>query len=315
MQNETYPNITLILVCALGLPGNLLVIAVYVAKMITSTRVYLFALAVADTAICVCGIALAASLTNDVGLLKMIVFLIMSFAVDFSVGLLTFVSVERLLAVLRPHAFTMNPRRAKMALLIITVYVTIIVIVQVFLVAFTGNGRFHIIAQLCFVFPCTSTMLICYTPMAYKLLKKARRNVCVHNVVHLVEPGISKVTSTRCDGTPRCNPGSSTITAEVIKYQMSGEIKSPRPPTTTMSEEQVQRFKNVILLFGITVVFIVCWLPSWLRTLGLSIHDDVIRLLILNSVINPFIYGVASAMFREDVRLFYRKISDKLTAC
>jgi len=82
-----------------------------------------------------------------------------------------------------------------------------------------------------------------------------------------------------------------------------------------MSEKQVQTFKNVLLLFGITVVFIACWLPSWLRTLGLSVHDDVIRLLIVNSVINPFIYGVASAMFREDVRLFYRKTRDKLTAC
>ena len=313
MQTYSQPNITLILVCALGLPGNLLVIAVYVAKMTTSIRVYLFALAVADTAICVCGIALAASLTNFE--LKIIVFLIMSFAVNFSVGLLTFVSVERLLAVLRPHSFTLNPRRAKMALLIITVYVTITTIVQVFLVAFTGNGRFHAIAQFCFVFPCTSTMLICYTIMAYKLLKKARRNVCVHNVVHLVEPGISKVNSTTGDGTRRCNPGPSIVTTEIIKYHMSGEIKSSQPATTNMSEKQVQTVKNLILLFVITVIFIICWLPSWLRTLGLTIHDDVIRLLILNSVINPFIYGVASAMFREDVRRFYSKIRDKLTAC
>jgi len=220
MQKDTYPNIYLLLVCALGLPGNLLVIAVYVAKMTTSTRVYLFALAVVDTAICVCGIALAASLTSAD--LKIIVFLIMSFAVDFSVGLLSFVSVERLLAVLRPHSVTMNQRRAKMALLIIAVYVTIITIVQVILVAFTGNGRLHIIAQFCFVFPCTSTMLICYTLMAYKLLKRARRNVCVHNVVHLVEPGISKVTS----ATHRCNPGPATVTAEVFKYEISGAIKS-----------------------------------------------------------------------------------------
>ena len=135
--------------------------------------------------------------------------------------------------------------------------------------------------------------------------------MCVHNVVHLVEPGISKVTS----ATHRCNPGPATVTAEVIKYEISGAIKSSRPATATMSEKQVQTFKNVLLLFGITVFFIACWLPSWLRTLGLSVHDGVIRLFIVNSVINPFIYGVASAMFREDVRLFYRKTRDKLTAC
>ena len=38
---------------ALGLPGNLFVIAVYVRNITSSTKVYMFALAVSDTAACV----------------------------------------------------------------------------------------------------------------------------------------------------------------------------------------------------------------------------------------------------------------------
>jgi len=37
------------------------------------------------------------------------------------------------------------------------------------------------------------------------------------------------------------------------------------------------------------------------------------RSFIINSFVNPFIYGVASAMFREDVREFYRHSRDKVS--
>ena len=48
-------DIFLLVICSLGLPGNLLVIAVYILNMKTSTRVYMFALAIADLVVCVCG--------------------------------------------------------------------------------------------------------------------------------------------------------------------------------------------------------------------------------------------------------------------
>ena len=49
-------SIAIILLNALELPGNLLVFAVYVRKMTTSIRVYMFALAVADSLVCVCAV-------------------------------------------------------------------------------------------------------------------------------------------------------------------------------------------------------------------------------------------------------------------
>ena len=54
IPRDEWSNITAIILCALGLPGNVLVFAVYVRKMTTSTRVYMFALAVADLVVCVC---------------------------------------------------------------------------------------------------------------------------------------------------------------------------------------------------------------------------------------------------------------------
>ena len=49
-------NIAILIVPVLGLPGNLLCIAVYVRKMTTSTIVYMFALAVGDSSVYFCGI-------------------------------------------------------------------------------------------------------------------------------------------------------------------------------------------------------------------------------------------------------------------
>ena len=312
-----YSSTTVPVVCALGLPGNLLVIAVYVAKMTTSTRVYLFALAVADTAIRVAGVVLTASLTDV--FTQMIVIVIMSLAINYSVVLLTFVSVERLLAVRRPHSFTMNPRRAKMALLIIALYVFVFTALQGTLVAFTGRSIFHAISQFCFVFSSTTVMIFCYTLMGYELLKKirnSRRNVGVHNVGSLAEPGGSKVTLTSNDTARHGNRGPSTISAEVTENIKTAATKPAVPKTTsTLTVKEAKNVKSVFLLFVITVVFVVCWLPSWLRTVIRFIPVEVTRVFVLNSVVNPFIYGVASAMFREDVRLFYRKTRVKLTAC
>ena len=50
-----FMNIALI---ALSLPGNMFVIAVYIRNMTTSTKVYMFALAVADLTTCIGGLAL-----------------------------------------------------------------------------------------------------------------------------------------------------------------------------------------------------------------------------------------------------------------
>ena len=67
----------------------------------------MFALAVADTAICVCGSHLSLEVTHFVAVV--LFSLVIVTVVTFSVCL----SIERLIAVRRPHTFDMNPKLAK----------------------------------------------------------------------------------------------------------------------------------------------------------------------------------------------------------
>ena len=105
--NTDFINIALYTLYSLGLPDNLLVIAVYVRHMTSSLIIYLFALAIANSVICVVIFNKLASLYA----LNVVVFVAMF--------LLVFLPIERLTAILRPHSFNTNPRRAWRALHII----------------------------------------------------------------------------------------------------------------------------------------------------------------------------------------------------
>ena len=116
-REDASERLVIFLMCVLGIPGNVLVIAVYVCKMTSSVRVYMLALAVADLMVCISGIALA---TITLGIVGYNVIAITSRgSVGFSLLLLAFVSIERLLAVRRPHTFSLSIRRAQWALVVI----------------------------------------------------------------------------------------------------------------------------------------------------------------------------------------------------
>ena len=121
MNDDQISNIAALVVCVPGIPVTCLVIAVYVRKMTTSIRMYMFALAIVDLIVCIYGIVLATD-TFD--------YVLFSFATFFaymstlySMYLLAFVSVERLLAVRHPYKFSVSVHRAKRALVAITTVV------------------------------------------------------------------------------------------------------------------------------------------------------------------------------------------------
>ena len=103
--------------CSLCLTDNLLLITVYVRLMVSSVRIYMFAFAIADSAICVATIILSTDPTNAFAIDA--VLYVLGVVVTFSMFLLVFVAIERLTAILRPHSFNTNPRRARRALIII----------------------------------------------------------------------------------------------------------------------------------------------------------------------------------------------------
>ncbi|KAK2189932.1 hypothetical protein NP493_93g03022 [Ridgeia piscesae] len=285
------PSLPIFLVVVLGLPGNLFVMAVYIRQMTTSTKVYMFSLAVADSAVCSCGIVLTSAKIDHTALNVVLFFI--DFSITFSIYMLAFVSVERLVAVWRPHSFSLSALRAKAALAVIAVAAAV-----------SGGiltiARIHRYKDLGRVFPMTVTLVsvlvmgVCYSLVAVKLLKnlKARKNVGVAGGASSLAPGPSTV-SHSVVGTGGGAPGASKV------------------PT-----KQAKTYKGVSLLFLITVIFIACWLPQWLAYTGVYVSPAVRRVFLLNSAVNPFIYSVASAMFRNDVRQFYhRSLGRLVTHC
>ena len=190
---EPVPSVATFLICLTGIPGNLLVIAVYAWKMTTSIRVYLFALAVADLVACICGIVLT-TVTFDYITLEVTTYCV-NMSVTFSLVLLTFVSIERLLAVRRPHTFSLSSLRAKRALVVIAVVAALCTVV----LTVARIKRYALLVQ---ILPAIGTvtnvmvMMVCYSLMAIKMLMNARnahRNVGVAR--NTPAPGPSTVPS------------------------------------------------------------------------------------------------------------------------
>ena len=330
--NTNYINITLLTLCSLGLPSNFLVIAVYLRKMTSSLKIYMFALAIADSAICVCVVVFVQTPKSIFAEYAMHVF---NVAVFFSMFLLVFVAIERLTAILRPHSFNQNPRRAWKALLMIAA-ATVVFVILLVVMRERQFRRIHSGSKVGIGIVSVLIITVCYTIIAASLLARARaarKRVSTFNPTASPKLGSSRIQKV----TPITsvenlesgqNPTASTSrdTSDTTRpYQRTDHLECPGTASVTTSASVIPTnksqpaksiaYKNMSLLFLITVVFIMCWLPFWLYIMGVQLPPTVTRLFVVNSVVNPFIYGVASAMFREDVRQFYRQTRIKLSTC
>ena len=289
------PSLATFVICVMGLPGNIVVIGVYFHSMATSTRVYMFGLAVADLLSCVCGIILTSAPINYITV--QVVIFISDISISVSCLLLAFVSVERLFAVIRPHKFSTNARRAKKALMVIII-ATVAVKTPLTLAFLLNYKLWHGIAALVFIFTCILIMTVCYFLMAITLLRKARA---------------ARVTVGIQDNLPERGP--STLTNRTAEATSGSPNATAVPYSNNATVTQVNVYKDVGLLFTITFVFVVCWIPTWLSYFKVTLSRDITHIFMLNSLLNPFIYSIVSAMFRNDVRLFYHKSRAKLSAC
>ncbi|KAI0211204.1 hypothetical protein LSAT2_003979 [Lamellibrachia satsuma] len=323
--------------------------------MTTSTRVYMFALAVADSTVCVCGIVLCATQT---GLVKREAMLyVVNVSTLFSSFLLVFVSIERLMAVRRPHSFNVNAHRAKKALVFIAVFAVVGTSVNI-VARLCKQDKFRRVYTSCVPLVCIFTMTTCYILMAVTLLIRARasRNqIAALQGTSEHESGSSKPGSSRTftkTQSRQPNAGFSNMTSKMKKIRpvenaaclfdlgssnvtmkvnvikavnvalpiglgLSNVLTKVEDTSTTNKAvaKQTKTNANVAMLFIITIVFVFCWLPALLDNMATPIPEGMQRLFVVNSVVNPFIYGVASAIFREDVRQFYRQTRVKLFHC
>ena len=296
-QQLVYPGLVLLAFIVLGFPGNILVIVIYIAKMTTSTRVYMFSLAVADTAICICTIVLTLTSSHLVKTTIVVLFILVV-AITFTLFLLVFVSVERLIAVSRPHTFNMDQKRA-------TTYICVFLLCAANFTFVNGFAEymkytmFGVILRTTFLSASALTIVTCYTIIGVTLLKKAmisRKQVADINIE--LPNQFSKISSSALTFP--------NVQSVVVRADQGKVVHK-------MTAKQARNIKNMFVLFIITAVFIACWLPIWLHNIGLGISNVVRNIYVVNSVVNPLIYGVTSAMFREDLREFYRHTRAKLS--
>ena len=283
----TIYNIIILMLCVLGIPGNLFVVAVYIRRMTTSTRAYMFALGIADTMICLFYTVIHTVHLGRIGIL--IGIYVFKASVMFSTLLLAFLATERCLAVAQPHKFTLKVGRAKTALAVIggvaICYAIIVTAVQVY-----ELKRLHLILTTGFVNVGVLIVLTSYSTMAAILLKRAR--------AASRQVGGIAMTRTRTDGVS----------------SNSAQNATGKPATATQTKA-AQAQRGALTLFVVTVVFVLCWLPFFLKAYGLPISAEVKRMYTINSVVNPFIYSFLSPMFRSDVRQFYRDTRARLATC
>ena len=290
------------LICLLGIPGNLFVIAVYACRMSTSTRMYMFALAIADLEVCIIGVFLTSVKFTEISL-EITTFCVHA-SIVFSTLLLAFVSIERLMAVRRPHSFSLSPGRAKWALVVIA----FVAVFCAMVLTIARVNEYSLLRRAFTLFVTISSVMVmirCYTLMAITMLmnvRAAHRNVGVVNMTPVQGP--STVPTVTLEPTK--------LTSQV--HDISHNIY-PLFGSNTTTVKQAKMYRDVSLLFIITVVFVACWMPQWLSDAGFQIPSSVQRVFILNSVVNPFIYSAVSGMFRDDVRQFCREMRSKTSFC
>ena len=276
------PRFIMITLAAIAWQGNVFVIAVYIRDMTTSTKVYMFALAVADLTTCIGGLALniyPLDFATKIAILFPTVV-----AIIFSMHLLAFVSIERLLAVYWPRLFNLSAKRAKVALSIILAE-TFFCATLLHVARVLNNQLLYNIFAMNTILLCVIIMVVCYTLIAAKLLHDA-------------------------------NASRKKVAAQSIALNnVAGSLTGATNTNRTTTAKTVKAFKGVPLLFVVTVVFVACWLPIWLAYIGVPVPKALQSVLVFNFVANPYIYSAASPMFRKDARQFCGKMFSKFRTC
>ena len=323
--NGTQPNVTrerdvpffgmdgfelcMFIVVIAGVPGNVLVAAVYARKLTSSVRMYMFALAVTDVIICLSYATTAAMGTTrrQNGVYKTM-WSLFNFGVGFSLLVLTLTAVERYWCIARPHSFTFSPRRGKMALLL-TALLALATLVAMKVFRALHLRKTTIVHMMLHLGVCTLIILVMYTLLARELLRRFRRRKAK---LQSLTPECITVT---CQ-TPSDNDQSDARNTSVLLKPSTRLVAVPsnasmclNPASNdkkiTTAIKQTQEAKAALMLFVVTAVFLVCWMPFWLRTLGIPVPRVVLRVYVIQSVVNPAIYWCMSCAFRSDVRTFF----------
>ena len=288
----TLETIGFLSIGAIGVPGNVLVIAVYLQQMTTSTQVYMFLLAVADTTVCAGVILLSTGLAD--AMTARVTLLILDNATYFSAFLLSCVAIERLLAVTRPHTFDMNAQRAKKVLLFLTLPALVSAVLTILFINHR-KGLGNVIHGSIVIGGNVLIMTVCYVVVTVKLLGRrrpskyqrevSRRDRTTRSSVKTVSTNVSGTSSEEKDTSNELSGTRDTS----FDLESSSGSQAHHATSKKTSRDDTNMYKNVTLLFVITVVFVVSWTPQWLTNFDIPVPTWVRHMFVLNSVVNPFI--------------------------
>ena len=90
------------------------------------------------------------------------------------------------------------------------------------------------------------------------------------------------------------------------KNNISKQKDKARRKSAKKDKNRVANYKTAAMLFVVTVVFIVTFLPSFLMALGLITYNVIVfYLYFANNVANPVIYSFMNKNFRDDLRKLF----------
>jgi len=315
-----------------GFFGNVLAIVVHANRLKTSTMVYMFSLAFVDATVCMVGVA-----SPHLGRLGIIVgkatLYIVHVAAIFSMTMLAYIAMERCVAVLRPHTFSLSTGRAVVAVIVIFVFAV------VYGAAALASREFGVwaIRSVLQAFIVTATLfvtVVCYVIVATILLRRTGERI------RALRRGRPATKDSRATPLTKLT----TLTARVTPVNMTTSVH--HPPTshshslthshsnahsahsshvlsaggTDIKAAQIVMVKKkaqgtLALLFAITAAYIMCWGPFWLYSVGVPMDMQLRRMYFIYPVANPFIYCCMSSMFRDLVKEFYQNTRTKMTRC
>ena len=297
-----------------GLSGNILVILVSNRKM-NSTKMYMVALAVADTTSCIMYLTRMIMLKLNSHSTSCTIILIlacfMATTMIYACHILACVAIERCLSATKPNLVRLSTNRAKM----LCVFAVPIAILEAGLYFSTFVIKYfyriyRIINVVLFAIPLFSIMLA-YLAMLIALvqrnIKAARRNrrKFANNQVIPV-PSLSHENKTHTSSVKSKSTENFTENASYGKRNEIGGHQINRSKSKMHINRGVLDRVTAMLIL-VTMSFLILWTPVWLSVFHLPLPPLLSEKYIITSIVNPFIYSFMSTDFRNELKSLFSK--------
>ena len=314
LTRKWHAGIASIVIAAMvfGFLSNVLVFVVHVHHLTTSTRVYMISLATMDATVCFAvGFGATFNIESMYGPVVLIgIVYTVTTAALFSMMLLAFVATERFVAVLRPHTYNSSSRRAIRAVAVVGVigatYAAVVVTAKTL--------SFDVLLMSLRFILMTSTVVFIvfsYSVVAMVLWKRSRDKAKSQKKSrNAVGVELEIKSSSAREKQPEVTASMSMFTTLT---KITSAVVAPRVKSKVVIN--TSSHSNLLLLFVITALYIVCWTPFWLYSIGFPVNVQLSRLYVLQPVANPLVYSFISPIFRDLLRQFFRETRNKLTRC